>query len=214
MTENDRPRFLVMFNGLAATFSKEPSKPMLDGYWMGLADLPIEAVENACQRAIGTCKFMPVPVELRELAGVMAPADRAIKAWEAFVVASRRHGYYDSVDFDDKVINATVRNLGGWVEIDERREQEGKDTWVRKEFERVYLALMRSGIGEEAGAPLIGFTEKENVMNGFGGEVFPDGQPMIPPPVKIKTGLPPLGAARRIGREQQLLESTLPGKVE
>ncbi len=207
MTENDRPRFLAMFNGLAATFSKEPSKPMLDGYWMGLADLPIEAVENACQRAIGTCKFMPVPVELRELAGVMAPADRAIKAWKAYSDAVAALGFYKSVDFDDPLINATVRNLGGWMELITRIDDEDHtDKWVRKEFERIYTSLMRSGISDEAARPLLGFHERSNVTHGYGDEVVP--------PVVVKTGLPPLAAPRRIGREQQLLESTLPGKVE
>ena len=199
MIDSDRTRFAVVFNGLAATFSKEPSKPMLDGYWLGLADLPLEAVEGACQRAIGTCKFMPVPVELRELAGVMKPEDRAIKAWNAYSNAVAAVGYYQSIDFDDPLINATVRNLGGWMQLIVRMDDEDHtDKWVRKDFERVYQSLMRSGISEEASRPLLGFHERNNVATGFGDQVAP--------PVAYRTGLPLLGQPVRIGREQQLLE--------
>jgi len=185
MIETDRPRFAVVVNALAATFRVEPSKAMLTGYWSALADLPIEAVEAAGQRALRGCKFMPVPAELRELAGVMTPADRAIKAWEAFTRAVSAVGYYQSPDFDDVLINATVRNLGGWMETIVRMEDEDKtDKWVRKDFERIYVSLVNSGIGEAAGGHLLGYHEQNNCLNGYGDQ--------IAPPVKVRTGLPPL----------------------
>lgn len=37
------------------------------GYLKALAGIRIEALEFACEQAASSCRFMPVPVELREL---------------------------------------------------------------------------------------------------------------------------------------------------
>lgn len=205
MNDHDRPRFVVALSALASTFNREPSDAMLAGYWIGMAGLPVEAVEHACQRALRSCRFMPVPAELREMAGEMKPEDRAVKAWEAYSDAVATVGYYQSVDFDDKLINATVRNLGGWMELIVRMDDEDHtDKWVRKDFERVYTSLMRSGVSPEGSRYLLGCHERNNVAKGLGDRVEL--------PVVITTGLPPLAEPVRIGREQQLLERAMPGK--
>jgi hypothetical protein len=157
----DRPVLIRLIAALAATFNREADEATFQGYELGLGDLPIEAVQRAVTRAICERRFMPSPAELRELSGELLPADRAIKAWEAFEKAVARHGYYTSVDFDDQLINATVRNLGGWERVSEKEGDEFSK-WLRKDFERVYLAFLRSGVSAEAAAPLIGFIDRTN----------------------------------------------------
>lgn len=179
MNNKEKPAFVTVINALAATFGREPSEPLLLGYWMGLEDLDIHTVEVAAAKAMRTCKFMPTVAELRELGGELQPADRAALAWEAFAKALQLHGCYTSVDFDDKLINATVRNLGGWVKLNERLEQDG-ETWVRKDFERVYGTFMRSGASTSQALPLGGLHEQSNAGNGYD----------VTPPVLIETGLP------------------------
>ncbi len=177
--QSDRIRLIA---ALAATFNREADEAMFQGYEIGLADLPLEDVQRAVQRAIRECKFMPAVAELRGLSGVMLPADRAIKAWDVFAKAVGKHGYYTSVNFDDPIINATVRSLGGWEAACEKGGDEF-DKWLRKDFERVYLAFERTGVGPEAAAPLVGFIGRTNAFTGYHED--------IPEPLLIACDLPP-----------------------
>jgi hypothetical protein len=190
-TESDLEEFIRFLTALAASFGREADEPTCMAYEIGLSDLPLAACKAAMMRGMRECKFMPSPAELRELAGVQKPQQRAVLAWEALDGAVCDHGYYRSVDFDDPVINATVRNLGGWERICSLEGDE-YTKWFRKEFERVYLALMAVGVGPDQAAPLLGHFAKQNSGNG---------QP-IAPPVKVKTGLPALPL---IGNESQTL---------
>ena len=183
MHQNEEPAFTQVIAALAATFRQEATQAVYLGYWMGLRDLTLEDVKRAAVRAMRTSKFMPAVAELRELAGEMLPDHRAVKAWEAFKEAIRRHGYYQSISFDDGLINATVHNLGGWMPLIERLDSEEDEKWVRKDFERVYKAFAISGIGHEQARPLIGYCDVENHRNGYLKDV---GEP-----VKVITRLVP-----------------------
>ena len=168
----DRSELLQHVAALAANFNREADDAMFLAFECGLSDLPVADVKQAIGRAIRECKFMPTVAELRGLAGVMLPADRAILAWDVFVNAVITHGYYASVDFDDPVINATVRSLGGWEASCEKSGDEF-NKWLRKDFERVYAAFMRTGVGSEASAPLIGYINRTNAFLGFSKHVKP-----------------------------------------
>ncbi len=188
MNNHDNERFVELMTILASAYHQEADRATLEAYSIGLSDVPITAIETAVYRAIRGSTFFPSVAELRELAGEMKPEARAIKAWDAFCKARGSYGYYVTVDFDDPVINATVRNLGGWMAVDDRIDEEG-DKWVRKDFERVYMALMSSGVSASEAMPLIGFHEQNNRF--LGQLTLRDGKPAIKPPQKVITGLPP-----------------------
>lgn len=179
MNDPDRQRFAFAMEALAEAFQREMREATLHGYWLGLCDLPIESVEQATMRAIRKCQHMPRPAELRELAGDMTSEARGVIAWDSVQRAIGSRGSYASVCFDDPVVNATIRNLGGWQKLCATLTDEMK--WVRKDFERVYDALLSSGISEEAGAYLVGVTEQANLASGH----------PAPPAVLVATGLPP-----------------------
>ncbi len=184
MQEHDRAEFVTVIAAMAATFRQEASEAVFEGYWLGLSDLTLAAAKHAVTRAIRDCTFMPAAAELRTLAGIMSPADRAIKAWDALQRGLRQHDYYYSVDFDDSVINATVRSMGGWMQLSERFDVDDVK-WIRKDFERIYESFCRGGISAEAAAPLIGYFDQANQGR------YPEA---IKPPRRIKTGLPPHAA--------------------
>jgi hypothetical protein len=175
-------------------------------YELGLGDLPIVAIEQAVKRALRTSKFMPTPAELRELAGEAKPEDRAVLAWSAFERAVLQHGGYASVCFDDAVINATVRSLGGWQRCCGLPPEEF-DKWLRKDFLQAYSAFCRAGVGPDAAAPLVGIHDQQNALT-------------HPTHVKavmlVKTGLPPLQGTPRIEREPVALLALAAsiGKIE
>ena len=193
MTPEWKQRHALAIGAMAEAYRQTITKATIKAYELGLDDLPIEEIEQAVRRALRECKFMPSVSELRELAGVLSPADRAIKAWDIFTRAISVHGCYASVNFDDPVINATVRNLGGWVPVLTEMEEQGS-TWVRKSFERVYKSLATTGISKFQALALCGIHEQNNV-----------GRTDWKPDVKmIETGLPPhgVGIVPAIGHER------------
>lgn len=178
MRETDRPAFIEAITVLATAFARELSEPLFEAYWIGLRDLTPMAVKEAVGRAINTSKFMPPPAELRELAGQMTPTNQAVHAWQAVLKAFATCGYYKSVDFDDPLINATLRNLGGWMRVIERMDEEG-DKWIHKEFEATYKAFAATGVSSEMALPLQGFHEQQNVLTGH----------EVEGPARIETGI-------------------------
>jgi len=178
----ERRDLVRLIAALAATFNREADEAMFEGYELGLCDLPVPAVKLAVGRAIRECKFMPTVAELRELSGELLPQDRAILAWDVFSKAVPRHGYTASVDFEDPLINATIRNLGGWERCCSLQPDEF-DKWLRKDFERTYQALLRSGASAKATAPLIGYHDRQNAFHGY--------VERITEPLRIACDLPP-----------------------
>lgn len=196
MDESDKEQFAVTVNALAAQYRVEPNTPMLTGYWMGLSDLTLDAVNRAATEALRTSEFMPTVAKIRELAGILNPADRAVISWRALCKAMVKHGYYDSIEFDDPVLNATIRNLGGWIEWAERSEHED-EKWLRKDFERVYISLCRSGVSPVEGGPLVGWHDRGNALTGY--------TEAIKEPIRFLTGLP--AACLPAPKQQALTEA-------
>jgi hypothetical protein len=178
MEQKDRAEFSIMFVAMATAFDKEATDDVMETYWGALKDLPLADVKFAAETALKTLEWWPKPAQLRKLAGDVGPDHRAAIAWRAVRKALNEHGTYCSVNFDDPVVNATIRNLGGWVALGQK-EAKDFDIWVRKEFERIYLAIYSTGVTEESGAYLTGITEHEN-----------RGRYEIQAPTTVPTGLP------------------------
>ncbi|GAG25741.1 unnamed protein product, partial [marine sediment metagenome] len=134
MTETQRKAAAIC--AISELLSTKPlSDSLVDMYVSALDDLSAAEVEKAAHVAMRTLKFMPRPVELRELAGRGQPnlEDRALLAWGAVLRAiNDGANSYDHVDFDDRAINATIRGMGGWPELLERGGADF-DVWARKE---------------------------------------------------------------------------------
>jgi len=167
---------------LAEAFGRQTTEATFRAYAIGLDGIPDAAVERAAMLALRANKFMPAPSELRQLAGEIPAEARAIKAWQAVAQAVAAHGYYDSVDFDDPVVNATLRNMGGWERFCERLDSD-EEKWIRRDFDRIYSSLMAAGVGPHEAAPLGGCIARENAANGY--------LEHIPPVALIECGLPP-----------------------
>lgn len=183
---------------LAEAFGRLATEVTFRAYIAGLEGLTVEQIETGVNRALKTCKFMPTPAELRELSGELRANDRAVKAWIVFEKAVTRIGSYKTVSFDDVVINAVVRSLGGWVHCCAMPTREF-DTFLRKKFTDAYESLYRSGVGEEEAAPLQGEFDRENCRLGY------DPQRVL----EVRTGLPPSPNAPRIALNQQRKSSGL-----
>lgn len=155
MKQEDRSEFATAMQTLAAAFGKEPSKPLLEAYWMVLGELPIDGFKRAVSSALRSCKFMPSPAELREFAGDESIGLRAIRAWQAVRRAIREHGIYSAVSFDDPAINAAVRAVGGWRRLCSE-DSEQMDRFVSREFDRLYREFSTSDLRPGEAASLHG----------------------------------------------------------
>lgn len=149
-------------------FRPQLSEEGVDLYARSLSDIPAAQVVAACARLAATAKFRPVPSEVRETcgAGLSQASDRAAFAFQALKDAIPRVGVYRSPDFDDHLINATVRNLGGWQRACDMPQSEF-DVWYRKEFIQVYEMFCRVTPGEAQAAPLTGEHEDANRAAGI-----------------------------------------------
>lgn len=168
---------------MASTLRQEVTPAMLSGYVLALSDLTEAQMRRAVGRALCECKFMPAPAELRIFAGVGNDlvAEMA-EAWGAVRSAMDRCDYTNSVDFGP-LVNAVIRNLGGWQWLCTQSLNEL--VWRRKDFERVYEAFRPKAIETLQGAPLAG---------AFGG-----------PPVRVAIGgVTPLRQLTGKGRNQVL----------
>ncbi len=163
-TEQQRKAIAVV--ALAETFGRNISEAGVKMYVSALEGISADAVENAVRQAAVSCRAMPPPVELRELAGEVKYSDRAELAFQALKEACSRIGAFKSPDFDDRIINATVRNMGGWQRACEMPVSEF-DTWYRKEFVRIYEVFCRVGARRDDVAMLEGINEIENRAAGY-----------------------------------------------
>lgn len=167
---------------LAEAFGRPTTDAMLEAYRIGLSDLPADIVEKAASVAVRERKYMPTASEIRELAGCVRREDRPLLAWMAVERAIGAVGSYKSPDFDDRIINAAIRSIGGWVRLCGLGGNE-LDVWARREFLAAYGALQRSVPSDDALAPLAGLGSSQ---------------------VVVRTGLPWVGeVVRRIERRPE-----------
>ncbi len=174
MKPEDRERFVTAMGVMAEAFQKKPSEALAEIYFKSLEDMDIETFERACSTLINTRTItgtFPLVAEIREAVGggKQALELRIIQAWDKLMYAVQRHGYYDSVLFDDPIIPKILESWGGWIEWSSGRQFEGQPDglkWVRKDFSKMYAAMAsREWPAQEK--PCIGFVEHKNTLGGF-----------------------------------------------
>ena len=172
MMDSDRLEFGTHLTALLETFGQEGTKALLLGYWHGLNDLPIAVVKDAIGQALRQCERLPRPAELRKLVGQqITPESKAIAAWSEATKAVSIYGPYKSIAFEDRIVNAVIRHLGGCPNFCSKLT-ESEEQWVRKDFIRVYQTFVVGGVSAEALMPVAGLNEVE-VVNGVVGTPIP-----------------------------------------
>lgn len=181
MTREERAKIAAIVTLIGESYRQTITKQTIAAYELGLNDLTIEIIEQAARRAMRECKFMPTVFELRTLAGVLPPQQRATMAWASVKRAVHEVGEYKSIDFDDPVINAVIRVMGGWVNVVGIESGEKFDVWARKQFEETYVKMADSPLGEDMTRPLPGICDTDNAAKGH--------LKHVKPPVRYVTGI-------------------------
>lgn len=142
MITDDTKRKKLFKDGLCAlgeTFSKSTSDTLLKMYYIALEDLSNEQVSMAITRASKECKAFPTPAHLIEFSGYATLERRALIAWQDAEGAVVEHGYMRHVDFaDDKIINAAIRQLGGWPNFNSLFTSARDEDFLRMRFIKTY----------------------------------------------------------------------------
>lgn len=159
MHSDNSQEFSIAIGALFESFGREATTAALHGYWMGLGDIEIHRIQHAVVEAIRTSDRLPTPVELRRLAGEKSPDAQAMAAWDDAVRAVQSLGPYKHVNFADRFINATIRNLGGWSMFISRFTDAEAEKWLRLEFIKGYRAFSSSRVAGEICEPLSGLSQ-------------------------------------------------------
>jgi hypothetical protein len=163
MVDEDKERFGKSLAALFLNFNEPLTTERIHIYWLALNDLPIEMIEESVLDAIrGETDFLPKPAKLREFAGV--GGDAAVFRAFATAQAALPIGQWKTVCFRDRVINATIRNLGGWPDFIARFNSVDGAKWVRHEFCKAYTGLSHGKLSDEATKPLAGNSDDTAMM--------------------------------------------------
>jgi hypothetical protein len=139
----NREAFVTALAVLGATFDRKLSAPAVEGYWLALSDLTEDDFKAAMKRALIECKFMPSPGELLAFAGKKKdPGVDSVLAWQAVRKAIDKYDYLvATIDFGP-LVNAVIRNLGGWNTLCRATLPElDNPGWLRKRFDEIYRTL-------------------------------------------------------------------------
>ena len=136
-------------------------------WYVQLGTLTPEELKQAIVETLRTYQyagFPPVGTVLANAGGVSVQG-APLLAWGAVRDAISRVGAYESPDFGDPVVNAVIRNLGGWPQVCETRTS--KMEWLEKRFCETYSAIRSAPLDADATARLPGLTEVANGRMGY-----------------------------------------------
>lgn len=167
MTENDRKRFAMALTALAEYYGKTLSDGVISLYWDGLLSYDCDAIEKAMGAHIrnpDAGQWMPKVADIAKMLGGTTQ-DAAMVAWAKIDRALRHVGTYASVVFDDPLIHRVLHDMGGWVPLGAKTDDEWP--FVAREFEQRYRGYRMRGEVPVYPPHLIGILEHDNSAGKF-----------------------------------------------
>jgi hypothetical protein len=144
----------------------------LSVWWQAMQAYDMAAIRQAFSRHAmnpDSGQFAPKPADVVRMLGG-TNQDAALVAWAKVDRAVRSVGTYSDVAFDDAMIHRVVHDMGGWIALGTRTEDEWP--FVAREFENRYRGYRMRSERPEYPNLLIGMANASNQRNG---------QPMQPP---------------------------------
>lgn len=167
MTENDFEKFRQGLSGVYGFYDKEINNFALDLWWNALKQYDLSAITQAFNRHVINTeagKWLPKPADIiRMLQG--STQDTALRAWAKVDKAVRRVGTYVDVVFDDPLIHRVLHDMGGWIAMGQKAEDEWP--FVAKEFENRYRGFRERSEIPSYPPKLIGIANAHNESQGL-----------------------------------------------
>lgn len=168
MKIQDKPAFAEAMTALADYYAREMSRAVIDMYWQGLQHYDLPAIGEALNRHMqnpDSGQFMPKIADIARMLGGTTQ-DAALVAWAKVDQAVRRVGQYADVVFDDALIHRVLHDMGGWLALGTKTEDEWP--FVAKEFENRYRGFRMRSERPEYPRVLIGIAGAHNrKLQGF-----------------------------------------------
>lgn len=175
MKNDDKPQFAALMGALSEYYNRDISDALIGMYWQGLEHYELAAVREALNRHMqntDTGQFFPKIADIGKMLSGTSN-DRALLAWAKVDKALRHIGPYQTVAFDDALIHRVLQDMGGWISLGMKTDDEWP--FVAKEFENRYRGFSLRNERPDYPKSLIGLAEANNQKEGFG----------IEPPVLI-----------------------------
>lgn len=166
MQQHEFDAFSEMLRAVAEYNRTQLSPGVIAIYWQGLQDLDLASVRKALNSHVQSPdagQFMPKIADIRRMLGGTTQ-DAALRAWAKVDKAMRQVGTYASVAFDDALIHRVLHDMGGWVGLGQKTEDEWP--FVGKEFENRYRGYAMRGDLPEYPPVLIGLSGADNATRG------------------------------------------------
>lgn len=167
MRTDDFQKFHDGIVGVMGFYGKSVSSFALDVWWTALKGHDLAAIVDAFNRHLANPdagQFPPKPADIiRMLRG--STQDSALRAWAKVDQAVRCVGTYADVVFDDALIHRVIQDMGGWIALGDKSEDEWP--FVAKEFENRYRGFRSRNEYPEYPACLIGIVTAYNNRKGF-----------------------------------------------
>jgi hypothetical protein len=162
MTNSDKPNFAALMTALGDYYARELSDAVIDMYWRGLQHYDLAVVKEALNRHMqnpDSGQFMPRIADIARMLGGTTQ-DAALVAWAKVDRAVRSVGTYADVVFDDPLIHRVLHDMGGWLALSTKSEDEWP--FVAKEFENRYRGFRMRSERPEYPPVLIGIAGAHN----------------------------------------------------
>ena len=165
-TERERQEFVNLMTAAAENYGKPISGVYMDMLIRTLQRYPFRLVKEAIEYHMTHSPYM---IKLNDFVDYinrrgLTPEEAAEMAWSEVREAISRIGGYQSIKFRDPVINATIRQMGGWTALcDMDMDQLENAKW---DFRRLYTAFLKQGKVPEVGY-LPGRAEQANSEAGY-----------------------------------------------
>lgn len=167
MQTDDFDRFTALLAGVFELYAKDTSPFAVQIWWEALRGYDLPAVQLAFSRHVqnpDTGQFPPKPADVIRMLGGTTQ-DGALRAWAKVDRAVRMVGTYASVAFDDALIHRVLHDMGGWVGLGMKSEDEWP--FVAREFENRYRGYAMRNERPDYPAVLIGLSDADNSQRGF-----------------------------------------------
>mgnify|MGYP006969400431 CR=1 FL=1 len=157
MDSRDTERLRGLLSALFKSRQMAVDKDVILLWIRSFSGMTVDDVERGIIGYMQNSSDYPTPELIRRHAG-LSLEDRADVAWGIVRKAIQRYGGYRGVDFDDKLINVAIRNMGGWGQL--CRSDPNQMVWRHREFTRQYGVACRTGRGDPRPLPGIATDSK------------------------------------------------------
>lgn len=170
MREADMEGFGQMMAAIYDLYGRQFSEYALSIWWNALKGYDLKAISDALSRYVvnADCgQFVPKPADVVRMIGGTT-SDRALLAWEKVDKAVRHLGVYKDVVFDDPLIHRVLQDMGGWIQLGNKKESEWP--FVAKEFETRYRGYAYQGVTPPYLPVMTGLASWKNAQAGYASE--------------------------------------------